>query len=246
MLRRLVASGRLSAGRLQWPAAAETVAARWRCGRKLTTTAAAAMALGASGGLILGSQQVGSVCATAEPTAASEEQPAAPQRTPHALYVWGGNGGCTVPQSGAAFVGTVGGKRSPSKPEVGVAESGGARGLPAVGGVPVVGRPRAVPFFDDKGVKAIAFAAEHACLVDGRGKLWVWGAAHAESTPCCATSRERASQPRAAGAPARAPLVTDVHRALPPAAGAVAPPSIDIGRDEGATRPMSRGAVSSD
>ena len=81
-----------------------------------------------------------------------EQEPAGAPRTPHALYVWGVNKGCVVPQSGAD--GTPGAA-------FGVDEAGGARGLPAQR-VAVVERPQPVPFFDDKGVGAIAFAPQHA------------------------------------------------------------------------------------
>ena len=119
------------------------------------------------------------------------------ERQPHALYVWGGNDGCTVPQSGVALG---------QQPQFGVAEAGGARGVAATR-VPVVSRPRAVPFFDDRGIKSIAFADTHAAAVDQAGKLCVWGAAHAERQPCCDDSRERASQPCEVACKAAAGLV---------------------------------------
>ena len=122
---------------------------------------------------------------TEEAAAEPEQEPAGAPRTPHALYVWGVNKGCVVPQSGAD--GTPGAA-------FGVDEAGGARGLPAQR-VAVVERPQPVPFFDDKGVGAIAFAPQHAAATDAAGKLYVWGAAYQAEQPATPAARHAASQP---------------------------------------------------
>ena len=142
---------------------------RWR--RNTAAAVGAALAAGAAG------------CGCAR-AARAEAEPTVALRAPHALYVWGSNDGCTVPQSG--LDGT---------PAYGVSEAGGARGVPARGRVPVVERPQPVPFFDDKGVRAVAFAAQHAAAVDTAGKLYVWGAAHQATPPATPAARAAAADP---------------------------------------------------
>ncbi len=117
---------------------------------------------------------------------AAEEAPAptAAARAPHALYVWGCNESCTVPQSG----------QQDGSATYGVQDAGGARGVGARR-VPVVERPQPVPFFDDKGVRAIAFASRHAAAIDSQGKLYVWGAAHQAEEPDTSAARIAAATP---------------------------------------------------
>ena len=145
-------------------------------GLRPPAVALAGFAVGAAGAFVASTEQAEAVSPVAT-------------RTPHALYVWGGNDGCTVPQSGVTVQ---------QRPEFGVAEAGGARGV-AASRAHVVGRPRAVPFFDSRGISAIAFADTHAAAVDHAGKLYVWGAAYAAKTPCCQLSREQASEPQELG-----------------------------------------------
>ena len=90
-----------------------------------------------------------------------------------------------MPQSGAEGSGAFG-----------VAEAGGARGLPAHK-VSVVERPQPVPFFDSKGVSAVAFAMQHAAAVDAAGMLYVWGAAHAAAAPVTPAEKQAAAEPAA-------------------------------------------------
>lgn len=123
-------------------------------------------------------------CECARAATEEAQDPAAAARVPHALYVWGCNDSCTVPQSG----------QQEGSATYGVKDAGGARGVGARR-VPVVERPQPVPFFDDKGVRAIAFASRHAAAIDSHGKLYVWGAAHQAKEPDTSAARMAAATP---------------------------------------------------
>ena len=140
---------------------------RWR-----TAAAVGALAAGA-----------GCECVLSQATQEAETAPDT-TRAPHALYVWGCNDGCTVPQAG----------QQAGSSAYGVKNAGGARGV-AARRVPVVERPQPVPFFDDKGVRSIAFAARHAAAIDSKGRLYVWGAAHRAQEPETPAARAAAATP---------------------------------------------------
>lgn len=132
----------------------------------------------------VGALAAGVGCECAQAAQSNESEPATPRRAPHALYVWGCNDGCTVPQSGQQN-GII---------AYGVQDAGGARGVGARR-VPVVDRPQPVPFFDSKGVRGVAFGGRHAAAIDSEGKLYVWGAAHQAKEPETPAARQVAAVP---------------------------------------------------
>lgn len=117
-------------------------------------------------------------------TELAQAKPSKKRRQQAALFVWGRNDCCTVPQS------------APAEDTKGIVHAGGAKGI-AAAPARVVDVPRPVPFFNDKGVKDVAFGDSHAAAVDLAGKLYVWGAAYAaEGTLTEPAARAAASEPR--------------------------------------------------